>query len=531
MQVTNLNEAIAEALKMMDTDQKAQFLNLLQEKDKLRKYNKINHFNAYEFQRKFYAASAEHRFRFLCAANRVGKSYSEAFEVACHLTGRYPDWWAGHKFKKPILCWAVGITGDSTRKVLQKELFGTSIGKDADAIGTGAIPRDCIDFNTLEKDGNKILVCQIKHHNARGEVDGLSTLEFRSTQQGEHALMGATVDYIWLDEEDPFRSMEIFAQCVTRTLTTKGLVTLTATPENGKTKLVKMFMGETDDSELSIEQKEAAEKLEDANIEDNAMYWQNATWWDAHESVGGHISDKDIADMVKGIPEWQLDMRSRGIPMLGSGVIYDVDPNSIKTPSIEIPGHWKQVAAVDIGFDHPTAVVWTAYDQANDTIYVTDVYKGAGKTANDHAPFINKPGKTWIPVVLPHDANNTERGSGESVMKYYKDAFINVASETFYNPIRQDGKKNYYVATGIQDCLERMRTGRLKIFDHCHELFKELQDYHRKDGKIVKEDDDIMDAMRYSVMSVTHRGRSKDQSANGYSSAYNDNVKRWNGTY
>lgn len=525
----DLTLAIQQAMTTMSKEEKQILLSLLQEKEKLRKYNKLKYFKAYDFQKKFYGASALHRFRFLCAANRVGKSYSEAAEVAWHLTGRYPEWWTGHKFKRPILCWAVGITGDSTRKVLQKELFGTPVGKDAEALGTGAIPRDCIDFNTLEKDGNKIILCQIKHFNERGEHDGMSTLEFRSTQQGEHALMGATVDYIWLDEEDPYRSMEIFAQCVTRTLTTKGLVTLTATPENGKTKLVKRFMGEEDSEEAkSLEEQEALDKLEDMEVEDSAMYWQNATWWDAHESVGGHISDKDIADMTAGIPDWQLDMRSRGIPMLGSGLIYDVDPNWIKTPAINIPDHWKQIAAVDIGWDHPTAVVWTAYDQQNDIIYVTDVYKGQGKTAHDHAPYINKPGKLWIPVVLPHDANNTERGSGESVMKYYKDAQINVAYETFYNPIRQDGKKNYNVQTGIQDCLERMRSGRLKVFDHCHELFKEMQDYHRKDGKIVKEDDDIMDAMRYSVMSVTHRGKPK---GNGTNNVYQSNINRWNNSY
>lgn len=195
----DLTLAIQQAMTTMSKEEKQILLSLLQEKEKLRKYNKLKYFKAYDFQKKFYGASALHRFRFLCAANRVGKSYSEAAEVAWHLTGRYPEWWTGHKFKRPILCWAVGITGDSTRKVLQKELFGTPVGKDAEALGTGAIPRDCIDFNTLEKDGNKIILCQIKHFNERGEHDGMSTLEFRSTQQGEHALMGATVDYIWLD--------------------------------------------------------------------------------------------------------------------------------------------------------------------------------------------------------------------------------------------------------------------------------------------------------------------------------------------
>lgn len=525
-----LSLAIQTALKTLSLDEKQVLLGLLQEKEKLHKYNKMNHFKAYEFQKKFYAASAQYRFRFLCAANRVGKSYSEAYEVACHLTGRYPEWWAGHRFTKPILCWAVGITGDSTRKVLQKELFGTPIGKDADAIGTGAIPRDCIDFNTLEKDGNKILICQVKHFNARGEFDGMSTLEFRSTQQGEHALMGATVDYIWLDEEDPYRSMEIFAQCVTRTLTTKGLVTLTATPENGKTKLVKRFMGEADeDQEDNVDVTEATKDIE-KNSAGAAMYWQNATWWDAHENVGGHISDKDISDMVAGIPAWQLDMRSRGIPMLGSGLIYDIDPDRLKCEPFNIPDHWKRVAAVDIGVTHPTAVVWTAYDRETDTIYVTDCYRQSGSVPADHAVAINTRGR-WIPVILPHDSNNVERGSGMSVIKYYKDASVNVATETFHNPIGYDGKKNYYVDTGIVDIMARMRSGRLKIFTICDEIFQEMRDYHRKDGKIVKEDDDAMDAMRYSVMSVTHRGKCKADAGDRFNSAYQENINRWKSTY
>lgn len=130
---------------------------------------------------------------------KVGKSFSEAAEVTWHLTGIYPDWYEGHKFNYPILCWCVGITGDSTRKVLQKELFGTSMAKDITAIGTGALPKDLIDFDTMERDGGRIMLAKIKHFNDQGKHDGWSTVEFRSTQQGEQVLMGATVDYIWID--------------------------------------------------------------------------------------------------------------------------------------------------------------------------------------------------------------------------------------------------------------------------------------------------------------------------------------------
>lgn len=511
-----LDKQILEALtgNRLSKEEKLYLLEILKTRDSYRKYNRMLSFKAYDFQKKFYEAGNKYRFRFLCAANRVGKSYSEAYEFACHVTGRYPTWWTGKRFNKPILAWAVGITGDSTRKVLQKELFGTAIGKDFSLIGTGVIPRDCIDFDTIERDGNILKIVQIKHHNERGEFDGHSTLEFRSTQQGEHTLMGATVDYIWLDEEDPYESMAIFSQCVTRTLTTKGLVTITATPENGLTELVDKFMkGEGDD-------------------DTGALYFQNASWWDAHVDIGGHISEQDIKQMTAGIPAWQLEMRSKGMPLLGSGLIYDVSDDSVKCDPFDIPDTWKRVCAIDIGIDHPTAAVWSAYDANTDTIYVYDCYKEGGFTPAYHAPAINGRGG-WIPVILPHDADNTEKGSGMSVSQFYKNAGVNVQFDTFHNKIGMDGKKNFFVEPGITDIRERMMSGRFKIFNNqsCAKLFEEKARYHRKEGKIVKEHDDLMDAMRYSTMSVTHRGKSKHDVSYGANAVYHENINRWTQSY
>lgn len=183
----------------MSLEERVEILRLLEEKETYLKYNTVENFTPYDFQKDFYKASLKYKRRFLCAANRVGKSFSEAAEMSYHLTGLYPEWWEGHRFSKPILAWAVGITGDSTRKVMQKELFGTEAGKDVAEIGTGAIPRDQIDIKAVERDGHRILSAKIKHHDLEGRFDGYSTIEFRSTQQGEHVLMGATVDYIWLD--------------------------------------------------------------------------------------------------------------------------------------------------------------------------------------------------------------------------------------------------------------------------------------------------------------------------------------------
>lgn len=496
----NLDDLKDIDLDSLPLDIKQEIIELLELREKAIKYNAVDQFSPYEFQRKFYAASKDFRFRFLCAANRVGKSFSEAAEFAYHATGLYPDWWEGHRFTKPILAWAVGITGESTRNVLQKELFGTSAGKDETALGTGTIPRDCVNFDTVVRDGNRIIECQIKHFDKNGEFDGHTILQFKSTQQGEHVLMGATVDYIWLDEEDPFKSIEIYSQCVTRTATTGGLVTITATPENGLTKLVDLFM----------------------KNKDGMLYFQNATWDDAP-----HLSEEDKKKLLASIPEWQHEMRTRGIPTMGEGLIYDVAESGIICDPIQIPSHWRRCAAVDIGINHPTAVAWTAYDAAADTIYVYDVYREKGGVPSQHGTAINARGP-WIPVILPHDADNTEKGSGKSVATYYREAGVNVMPETFYNPISWDGKKHNFVEPGIMNILQRMKTGRFKVFSTCGTFFEELRRYHRKDGRIVKEFDDVMDAVRYSALSVEGRGVSEGEAGAGFNSAYQD---QWNMVY
>ncbi len=50
------------------------------------------------------------------------------------------------------------------------------------------------------------------------------------------------------------------------------------------------------------------------------------------------------------------------------------------------------------------------------------------------------------------------------------------------------------------EMLERMESGRFKVFAHLGDWFQEFKLYHRKDGKVVKKLDDLMSATRYAVM-------------------------------
>ena len=56
------------------------------------------------------------------------------------------------------------------------------------------------------------------------------------------------------------------------------------------------------------------------------------------------------------------------------------------------------------------------------------------------------------------------------------------------------------VEAGITDMYERMETGRWKVFAHLADWFEEFELYHRKDGLIVKLNDDLISASRYALM-------------------------------
>ena len=48
------------------------------------------------------------------------------------------------------------------------------------------------------------------------------------------------------------------------------------------------------------------------------------------------------------------------------------------------------------------------------------------------------------------------------------------------------------------------------MFNHCSEWFEEFRQYHRKDGRIVKAHDDLLDATRYGVMMLRFAKEVKD---------------------
>lgn len=186
----------------------------------------------------FFAAGATEWERAMIAANRVGKTWGVgAYEVTCHLTGLYPDWWEGLRFNEPIDTWAAGDTSETTRDVIQFALTGVSGDGSEGELGTGMIPGTMILGQPTAKRGiaGAFDTMRVKH--ASG---GVSKLGFKSYDQGRKKFQGTAKHLIWLDEECP---EDVYTECVTRLMTLNGHLLATFTPLEGATAVVRKFMG------------------------------------------------------------------------------------------------------------------------------------------------------------------------------------------------------------------------------------------------------------------------------------------------
>jgi phage terminase large subunit-like protein len=199
--------------------------------------NRLETYRPYTKQAAFHAAGAHHRERLLMAGNQLGKTTCGAAEAAMHLTGAYPDGWRGRRFERPIRMWATSKTSEVTRDGVQRLLIGEP--KDTLQWGSGLIPQAAL-LSTSRRTGvsNALDGATIGH--AGG---GISTLGFKSYDQGREKWQGETLDVVWFDEEPP---LDIYSEGLTRTNATGGIVILTFTPLRGLSDVVRMFLSDSD---------------------------------------------------------------------------------------------------------------------------------------------------------------------------------------------------------------------------------------------------------------------------------------------
>lgn len=455
-------------------------LNVIQLHTTLVSTTKLENFKPYGKQYEFFEMGAHKRERLYQAGNQLyGKTTAGAVECAYHLTGLYPDWWKGFRWNRPVRGWAVGESGVWTRDQAQSRLCGdhsVAYNVDAPGWGTGFIPRDCLKGRTLAHGvQNGFDTVSVRHVSG-----GTSYLGFRSYEQGRAKVQGASLDFVWPDEEPP---LDIYGELLARIAFTGGRIWTTFTPLNGFGRVAPRFW--QDDSDEAKRDRGVVK----AGIKD----------------VEGK-TEEELASIIAGYEPHEREARINGEILMGEGAVWEhVSRDMITIPAAklsEIPKHWRKLWAIDFGIGHPFAAVLLAHDPDTDIIYVLHEIRVKDALPLHHVTMMRAIAAD-VPVSWPHDGTHREKSNGEELYRFYKarGAQPGLLMRNTHATLPQGG---YSTEAGVQEMLTRMRDGRLLVWDTCTRWFEEFSSYHRKNGLIVKLNDDLMSATRIGVIDIRH---------------------------
>jgi len=446
--------------------------------------SRIDRYAPYLKQQAFHAAGAKSRERLFRAGNQLGKTIAGGAEATYHATGAYPEWWQGRQIGQASAGWVGGPSGELVRDGPQRVLLGPP-----GEWGTGMIPKArIIDISRAQGIKDAVDTVSVAHING-----GQSRIKFKTYDQGRVRWQAETLDWVWFDEEPP---EDIYIEGLSRTNATGGFVYLTFTPLQGVSTVVMRFL-----KEKSPDRADIVMTIEDAE----------------------HIPAEERQRIIDSYPEHEREARTRGIPILGSGRVFPLPRSLIQCDPIEIPRHWAQIGALDIGWDHPTAAVKLAHDRDGDIVYITECYRRRNADVSTHVGALLPWGK-HLPWAWPHDAFQHDKGSGEQIAHLYATHGLKMLPDR----AQFDDDRGSGVEAGLFEMLDRMQTARLKVFSHLNDWFEEFELYHRKDGRVVKERDDLMSATRYGLMMLRY-ARQGAPPADAYARRWRGGRKRGSG--
>jgi phage terminase large subunit-like protein len=307
---------------------------------------------------------------------------------------------------------------------------------------------------------------QVKHYRSDGTPDGVSTLTFKSYEQGQKKHQGEPIDFDWCDEEPP---EDVYSEILTRTTATDGMVMVTFTPLQGRSNVVTKYMDEPADSRAYI-----VMTIEDAE----------------------HIPAEKRAAIIAAWPAHERDARARGIPMMGSGAHLPVpargDHRAADPP---YPGLLGQGLGDRLRDQPPLRREPHAVGQGQRCHPRPRDDPHGGRPAPPARPAHAHAGR-GSPRVLAAGRHPALQGRhGRALAAAYRKHKLLMHHEHATWP---DGGLSTEAA--VIEMQERITTGRFKVASHLADWLHEYDMYHRKDGQIVKVNDDLISATQKGLM-------------------------------
>ena len=456
-------------------------------------------YKPYPVFEEFHRLGNEASIRLLLAANRIGKTYSCLAEFAMHATLNYPDHWIGYRYKKKNLnLWLGGLTSFEAED-LSRRLFEGS-GNDP------AFIHESLVISRNRKD---------RRYEVKNALGGITNISIKTyggrEQQNELSTWKASkVDCILLDEQP---TMSVFVECCMRIMNTEkddhGMIIIAATCTRF-TPFVLSFTERVEKTETDrngrhiIEEKQV--KIASGEVRDSKVFLL-AGWEDAK-----HLDDRQKKNMVANMLPMEVDARTKGLPSIGSGMVYPVLEELISCHPFEIPDHYARIIGMDFGWSDPTALIFGALDRDSGILYIYFEYAMNAKTPDSHLADLQTmrgADALWWAYVMGDPAGQaSSQKDGESLFEIYNQKGLNL--------VKADNGKS----TGILTCLQMMLDGRLKIFKTCPKILNEIRGYaYDEQGRFIDGNDHLCDAMRYMIsgLSYARNERELEQMTDYYS--------------
>ena len=153
--------------------------------------------------------------RWVFGGNRSGKTECGAVETVWLARGIHP-----FRKNKKIDCWVVSLSKQVQRDVAQAKILHYLKSNWIEKIVMNKGRQDSAESGVIDF----ILV--------RNVFGSLSKIGFRSCDQGREKFQGASLDFVWFDEEPP---SDIYTECKMRVLDRQGEIFGSMTPLKGLT--------------------------------------------------------------------------------------------------------------------------------------------------------------------------------------------------------------------------------------------------------------------------------------------------------
>lgn len=397
--------------------------------------------------------------RWVFGGNRSGKTECGAVESVYMARGIHPF----RENRDNVFGWVVSLSQQVQRDVAQAKILHYLNKSWIEDITMLSGKKESPEYGVID---------QIRVRNVFG---GISTIGFKSCDQGREKFQGSSLDFVWFDEEPP---RDIYEECRMRVLDKKGDIFGTMTPLKGLTFIY---------DEIYL------------NKNQNPQVWYEFMEWGDNP----YLDKEEVTALTESLSEDALESRRYGRFKNAEGLVYpEFDENVHVIDPVSLPKEWQDNISIDPGLNNPLSAHWYSVDYDGNVYVVAEHFEG-GKDVFYHSQKIKEISQKlgWktdrygrLSALIDSAANQKTLSSLKSVTELFYENGINV------NP---NVDKDLF--SGIQRVKQYLKVSngkpKLYVFRSCVNLIRELKSYRWGQGDSPrKTDDHALDELRYYLM-------------------------------